>query len=394
VGTTQRVVKGKTRWYILVYFYDIYGNKHRDRPTFNLNRIKDLKIRCERAEILRESIHAWLRAGFLYEDWSEHRPYPDKSKKISEKHITPVKEALKIAQKIKCNSSKENTNRSYKSHITRFIEWLDLRGMGNALCLHFTKAHALEYLDYYLIELRRSNVTHNNVLRHQRSIWNTLKDRGFVRENPFDDIKFLRKEKKKRRNFHEHEIEVILPYIYENDRYLFYAIILEYVCLIRPTELTFLKFYDVIVDEGIVVVSSEAAKNSKERYAIIPDAFRHFFLEEFWTKYPLDYFIFGSGGKPHCCERISKGNLYKRHKRILDKLNKSGDLKDISGLTLYSWKDTGITDLIDQLGLMAACDQAGHSKPDTTLMYRHRRRINKKMKGFQAVISVKNEDRE
>lgn len=48
----------------------------------------------------------------------------------------------------------------------------------------------------------------------------------------------------------------------------------------------------------------------------------------------------------------------------------------------YSWKDTGITQIIDSIGLLAASDQAGHRNTAITLVYRHRKRINDKVQGM------------
>jgi len=56
-----------------------------------------------------------------------------------------------------------------------------------------------------------------------------------------------------------------------------------------------------------------------------------------------------------------------------------GELKNIAGLTWYSWKDTGITDALEDLPLMAVRDQAGHSDAKMTLKYYHKARVNKGM---------------
>lgn len=65
-----------------------------------------------------------------------------------------------------------------------------------------------------------------------------------------------------------------------------------------------------------------------------------------------------------------------RHKNVLTHLYNTGQLKNINGLTLYSWKDTGITDALEQMSILSVQDQAGHTTPGMTLKYRHKRRIN------------------
>lgn len=76
--------------------------------------------------------------------------------------------------------------------------------------------------------------------------------------------------------------------------------------------------------------------------------------------------------------------MYRRHQRILKKLKKERLLGDIAGLTWYSWKDTGITDALEDLPILFVQDQAGHSSPKMTLKYRHKNKVNEKIKkGFR-----------
>ncbi len=76
--------------------------------------------------------------------------------------------------------------------------------------------------------------------------------------------------------------------------------------------------------------------------------------------------------------------MEKKHRDILRKLKENGSLNDITGLQWYSWKDTGITDALDDIPLLAVQDQAGHSTPEMTLLYRHKKLINKKIQeGFK-----------
>lgn len=75
--------------------------------------------------------------------------------------------------------------------------------------------------------------------------------------------------------------------------------------------------------------------------------------------------------------------MYHLHREYLKDLKKAGALHNIEGLTWYSWKDTGITDALHDLPLLAVKDQAGHSDPKMTMKYRHPEKVNPHMKKFQ-----------
>jgi len=70
--------------------------------------------------------------------------------------------------------------------------------------------------------------------------------------------------------------------------------------------------------------------------------------------------------------QIDELRPYKRHARILQRLHDSGALPgDISGLTWYSWKDTGISLHAAKTSPLATRDQAGHVDFAITDVYYH-----------------------
>lgn len=76
-----------------------------------------------------------------------------------------------------------------------------------------------------------------------------------------------------------------------------------------------------------------------------------------------------------------------KHRRALKALKKAKKLGNIDGLTWYSWKDTGITEALEQLPLVSVQEHAGHTKPEMTLRYRHKKAINEKVKeGFKNTV--------
>lgn len=153
------------------------------------------------------------------------------------------------------------------------------------------------------------------------------------------------------RYFQRHQAKLLLRRIDEADPELGLFVRFLYYCFIRPKELRMLRVGDVLLEEGEIRVPGEVSKNTKTQFVVIPAAFLPC-LNFLYENKPGD-FIFPSpadASKP-----VSKNNMYRRHKAILDELN-FGD-----GYTLYSWKHTG--------AVMAA--KAGISIKELQLQLRH-----------------------
>ncbi len=386
---TYPTLKNGYRTYIefnaMSYLEDKNGVYTRFRKTFNLNRIHNLPDRKERGEDLCAKIKHWLKAGHCIDDFEEHKVFTQirqEATKVVEntKLSTNAFEALDIALQLKHSDVKTSSNRTNLSHIRRFKEFLKNKKYHNFAINDISKVIAFEYLDYYKLERKVRNNTLNNIIIHLRALLNPIKDRGYMLDNPFAGIKPYKSEEKIRRNFQEDEARLMMKYVYKNDRVLFYSIILQYACLIRPSEIRRLRFHDFDLEQMIVILERKKTKMETERIATIPEEFQRFFKEEFWTKYNQEYYIFGEKCKPHPHIQVGKNALYRRHEKVLKHFQNNGQLENIKGLHYYSWKDTGITDIIDEIGLMTAFDQAGHKDIKQTMKYRHRKRINTKIR--------------
>lgn len=110
----------------------------------------------------------------------------------------------------------------------------------------------------------------------------------------------------------------------------------------------------------------------------IPASVLHYFRDGIFDKQPGNYHLFGRVGEgarakmQPAPQPIDEGRPYKRHARILARLHADGRLTgDISGLTWYSWKDTGISMHTRQTSPVATKDQAGHTNLAVTSVYYH-----------------------
>lgn len=59
-----------------------------------------------------------------------------------------------------------------------------------------------------------------------------------------------------------------------------------------------------------------------------------------------------------------------------------GDLKNIEGLTWYSWKDSGISEHTRKTSPLATKDQAGHADLSITSVYYHPDKTNLEYKAL------------
>lgn len=385
-----RLVDGKYRWYIVWYAPDSDGIRRRFRETFNLNRIQDLGLRRRRGEAIVAKLEWWLsknRKSEKFDEMAVAREWMVASGEQDRDNTLPltnVIEAMELGVKLKATSDRHSSNRTYRSIGGMFIDFLKKRKWDHLCIGELSRRHANAFLDDCFVEKQLTERTYNNYLRTTRTIFSVLQDREYTSDNPFSGIPLKKENAKLRRNFTDTEARIVIRTIQEENRLLFYALLLQYCCFIRPNEVRQLKFEDVDLATGIVFISSRKGKTRRDRAATIPDEFLQYFDPEFFGRFPKKYFIFGGGFKPGPNKPCGVGTMYNKHRLILRRLHKQGKLEDIDGLQWYSWKDTGITDALEFIPIVSVQDQAGHANPDMTMRYRHKRRVNKQVKeGFK-----------
>jgi integrase len=285
--------------------------------------------------------------------------------------------ALYQAVEIKGAKTRENSSNSYRSHANVFINYLEKAELETMPVDELEVYHVVDFMDHRKLNDKVRNNTVNNDIIHLGALFTELKERGFVLENVWHQVKKLPKERKHRRAFEPDEAQITIRHFYRHDPTLCLAILFQYCCFLRPNEIRQLKISDVDLDTGIIQVRPETGKTSKElhtRYATIPASYEPIFRELMPEGAGHNY-IFGVGFKPGSAP-CSKNRMYRRHKRGLKWLHEMGKLPDLKGLEFYSWKDTGITDAADMLPIVFVQDQAGHTDTKTTLMYRKRPKVN------------------
>lgn len=368
-----RLVKGE-RWHIdYQRLNPETGAITRHRQDFSLNDIDDLVIREQVGNILCRHLEHFTREDLPAALRQEAKT--EKGQRVGE----TVKEAVKYALQIKMGSQVKKTASTYESTVKQFFEWSSKNGYADFPVREFTRKHAQAYLSYLQNRRRYQNTTVNNYIIRMRAIWTELLDADMVDKNVFAKVKMLKASEKNRRAFTDQERQIVAAAVMEKDYYLFRALLLQFYCYVRPVEIARMRFKAFDFSTGTVAVEVKKGKTPRTRYATIPRSILHYFTDGVFNLQPTNYFIFGAIDRAKCGPaptQAHENRQYKRHKKILMDLVKVGALETISGLTWYSWKDTGISAHAKQTTPLSTRDQAGHSDFQMTLIYYQGNQVN------------------
>lgn len=364
-----RIVQGKI-WYITyTQFNPETEERVRFRKTFGLNYIADKKERFREAKRHISRINQLLHVGWPFVDPEELE------------ELVTLEEAVQLTVKVKSQlTDRKKTRDTYSSISNIFLEYSKGKKLDKKSITKFQLKQAHQFMDYLLVERGLSAKTYNNYLIILKSFWSTMVEREILSENVWKNIKKLAPNQKTRRIFSSEEKQIIANRVKQESEFLFYAVLLLYYCFIRPAELARLRFRDMDLKRGLVILPGTITKNKKRRVVTIPESAVQYFQNPRFTKYPANYLIFGSGLKPHSSKAVGRNTFNKIHRGILIKLKNEGKISDITGLSFYSWKDTGITEMSNEVSLINLQRQAGHSKSETTLIYYQPDEVNKEVR--------------
>lgn len=363
-----RLVKAAQGWYI-IYYHNLAGEWIRERKTFNLNRIQDKRRRLERSKEIIKQIDSSLITN-------------DKqlltAPTASILGDTPILEAIDLAVGIICQSPKLDTRRSFKMIGKMLSEFIVKRGWVSLSIADFGTRHAREFMDEAM-KRGVSNTTFNNYRGFAGTVFSKLVNREYITVNPFEKIQMLAREEKKRRPFTEQEKMIVLAEI-QADYWLFILVLLHRLTLLRRTECYRLRFNNFNLAEGYIHLPKSSTKNGKVGIVTIPNVFRDILSDPRFSKNPGNYLVFGAAGQPHPSKCAAENTYKLKHRNLLLRLKAEGKLSDITGLSLYSWKDTGMTEFAKVLRPIELRDQARHASVDQSLVYYHADKVIKSVK--------------
>lgn len=270
---------------------------------------------------------------------------------------------------VKGKEMESESMRVYYSYVKIFRKWLAEHGIDDdSYVIAVNRTVAMEYMNDIDVDEKKSARTYNNYLKFLQTMFNWMKGKGYVPENPFEGIKPKPKRltAKTRRTISNEELSRLCTFLSENNPQYLLAVLLCYGCFIRPKELSMLKCSDIDLDKQLVHIRPEIAKNDNDSYRTIPDALLPFLRTadlshpEWYLFAKHELYDFTPGPVKVCSRKLAK--YWSDH------------LRDACSLPMdvqfYSLKDTGITNMLEHgVPINTVQRQADHSSVAMTAIY-------------------------
>lgn len=254
----------------------------------------------------------------------------------------------------------EKTYVDYRSRLKMLIAYMSEHPIPYIYM--YDKTYIESFLEYMYVERDVAPRTRNNYLTFLSSLSTWMVECGYLGTNPCTTIKNLRNKEKFRKALSENDRIKLFNYLEENDRAFLLACKFHYYTLIRPKEMAELKVGNISVANCCVFVSGKISKNRKDGIVTLPKKLILELVEMKVLEKPSEYYLFSDHFLP--------GENKKGSRQFTDKWDKVRDiLKFPKCYQFYSLKDSGITDMINKVGLNIAKDQARHSSVAITNNY-------------------------
>ncbi len=319
------------------------------RKRIKLNRIKNIRERRRYARELMREINEKLASG-----WN---PFIEQE---APRSFTPVDKVFEEFIKIKEHELRPDSIRAYKNYISRFIDWLP----QPTYVVNISRFNVLNFLRYLYVERGIGERYYNNYIMALRIFWNWLIENGYAATNVVTGISKKKEPRKKRTIISKEDMDSIVRYLWDNDRYYLLAVYMCYYTLARPKEISMLRISDICSVKRVLVVPAHISKNGKERKITIPKRMQVLIKTLGICHQPADWYILGKGLKPGPVAMASGRYIATRWAELRKKLHLPMQYQ------FYSLKDTGIVALL-RAGISPdkVRDQAGHSSLEMTNKY-------------------------
>lgn len=259
---------------------------------------------------------------------------------------------------------REESKASYNSVLGIFEAWLKKNGLLAEPIKLITQQHAVKFLTDRITYDRISARTHNNNLIVMKSLFNYLKQYKIIGENPFQGIHTRKAQAKRRQYIPKDWLEKITAHLYEHHRPLYFVAELCRRCGIRPGETARLKIHNFHFAENVLEIHGDQSKNKKTEYVTIPKQLNDQLRDHFKDVSP-DHFLFSTSKALLPSPRQTSSRSY-----FTAWANMRKKLGVPMEYTLYSNKDTGITNLLRQgITPLSVKDQFRHHSLDMTTKY-------------------------
>ena len=260
---------------------------------------------------------------------------------------------LKMQEKeVQDGIKRPDTLRAWKSFFSNIQKFIEVKRLDIKFVLNIDYFFVNNFLDYIYFEKNNSPSTYNNYLSYIKSFLDWAKNKGYIKQNPADQIKTKAKTQKKRVPLSS-EVKQYIKELQQKDFHFYVCCMLTYYCFIRRTELTKLKVSDIHLFESRIVLDGSITKNKKTDCVTIPNVFLPDLAQHLATANNSDFLFskdFKTGKTAINPKKISDTwAKYRKTYRFNDKYQ------------FYSLKDTGIMDLLNAgIPSIKVRDQARH----------------------------------
>jgi integrase len=349
------------QWYVYFYYTDYCGKKSQFRYSLGINTFKTKKERETEANAIIKALILQMQSG-----WN---PITNKIEKDEISRDTTIIQCLDEILSIKKSYITTESYRTFNNQVSLFENWLVNQKLDRLYIINFTKEHAWKYLDYLLKERKYCGKTYNGHLSFLRNFFNSMKERRYIDESPFDGFSYVRQEVGKNNVYSEYEEQIICEYLLKNNPQFYLATRFVKYCFLRRTELGKLQIKHINWTNKTITIPSDNAKNRIQDSVTIPKSLEKLIFEYYLLSLDPNTFIFGKSGNKHTftpsMEKLNRMDNFTDYQRIInDKLNIRKEC------TFYSWKHTGVVELYsltkDPYVVMRQCR---HHNIEMTMIY-------------------------
>ncbi|SHM71373.1 tyrosine-type recombinase/integrase [Flavobacterium chilense] len=348
-------LKKNKEWMIVYYAkHPATGILERQRLRVPcLNSVTDRTVHAKRIVL---EINNKLASG-----WSPYLEQTGKNYKTFKEVVIGFLNSLE--KQFKDNVLRQDTLRTYNSNLNLFQQFLIEKNIKITFAVEINQNLCTKYLDWVYIDRNNSPRTRNNHLIFIKLFCSFLVSRGVLKENPTLGIKPMKTSSKTRQVFPQNIKNKINEKLLSYDNGFFCLCMTTYFCFIRNTELGKLKVGMVNLKESSIFLPKEISKNKKDEFVTIPSQFLEILKKHIGNGLLQDY-LFSSNDFKVGATQMPVRKIATAWEKVRE------ELKLESKYQFYSFKDTGITDLLNSgVPAIKVRDQARHYDIKITELY-------------------------
>ncbi|GAB4494312.1 MAG: hypothetical protein OHK0045_25330 [Raineya sp.] len=346
-----RFVEGKNP-YIVFYIWNENTNK--------LQRFrKELPKGVDKKTWVKEKIKAIteiLVAGYRICKIKTEQQEQEEAKQQEEPTII---QALEYICEIRKKENSLTTVTREKSYIKIFSQFLRNSNLQDAKLKDLEKKHIIGFLDF-IKERGNGNLTRNNYLSWLKTIFNILKTRGYLTENPAQSIKKLKETETRSVALTPEHLKLVINEIKTTDTETYIFCLFVFYTFIRPIELRRLKVGQINLETQKIVIYGNQSKNKKTEYVMLPDPLKKVLQEEKFLERDIENRLFS--------DTTPMKHSKNKYSVVFSEIVKKNNLP--KEYTLYCLKHTGVVEYYKKgCGIKFIKEQCRHSSLEQTDKY-------------------------